>query len=87
MKYDQHNPYTGKVPFYETITKQTFVEQSAYLHPKKNLAVSSNSLRPKHFKTPLSYTTLRSMNPRPNITSYPVCIEDGGGNGGKSGFG
>ena len=28
-----------------------------------------------------------SMNPRPNITSYPVCIEDSGGNGGKSGFG
>ena len=32
-------------------------------------------------------TALRSMNPRPNITSYPVCIEDGGRNGGKSGFG
>ena len=27
------------------------------------------------------------MNPRPNITSYPVCIEEGGGNVGKSGFG
>ena len=32
-------------------------------------------------------TTLRSMNPPPNITSFPVCKEDGGGNGGKSGFG
>ena len=30
---------------------------------------------------------LRSMNPRPNIPSYPVCIEDRGGNGGKLGFG
>ena len=29
----------------------------------------------------------RSMNLRPNITSYPVYIEDGGGNGGESGFG
>ena len=28
-----------------------------------------------------------SMNPGPNITSYHVCMEDGGGNGGKSGFG
>ena len=26
------------------------------------------------------------MNHRPNITSYYVCIEDGGRNGGKSGF-
>ena len=24
-----------------------------------------------------------SMNPQPNITSYHVCMEDGGGNGGK----
>ena len=29
----------------------------------------------------------RSVNLWPNITSYPVCIEDGGGNGGKLGFG
>ena len=26
------------------------------------------------------------QNPRPNITRYQVCMEDGGGNGGKSGF-
>ena len=25
------------------------------------------------------------MNPRPDIASYPVCIEDSGGNGGKLG--
>ena len=29
---------------------------------------------------------LRPMNPQPNISTYPVCIEDGGGKGGKSGF-
>ena len=42
-------------------------------------------LKKKHnfFNSPLSQ---RSMNPRPNINSYYVCIEDGGGNGGKSGF-
>ena len=33
-----------------------------------------------------SAMTQRSMNHRPNITSYQVCMEDGGGNGGKSGF-
>ena len=27
--------------------------------------------------------SLRSMNPRPNITRYPVCIGHGGGNGGN----
>ena len=28
-----------------------------------------------------------SMNPRPNTTGYHVCMEDGGGNSGKFGFG
>ena len=28
-----------------------------------------------------------SMNPRPNITIYHVCMEDGSGNSGKLGFG
>ena len=27
--------------------------------------------------------SLLSMNPQPNITSYHVCMEDGGENGGK----
>ena len=31
-------------------------------------------------------STQRFIHPRPNITSYQVCMEDGGGNGGKSGF-
>ena len=39
------------------------------------------------FWEPCSGWSQLSMNPRPNITSYPVCMEDGGGNGGKSGFG
>ena len=31
--------------------------------------------------------SMLSSNPRPNITSYHVCMEAGDGNGGKLGFG
>ena len=52
------------------------------------LGTSYSSLGTSHCTLGTSiYIPLQSMNPRPNMISYPVCIEDGGGNGGKSGFG
>ena len=36
-----------------------------------------------HPKLSSQHPSQLSMNPRPNITSYHVCMEDGGGNGGK----
>ena len=73
-----------------------FLEYWPYKVSKFGSHLFSYALQPaKHTSTSFMCAILeeclvmhpqRSMNLRPNITSYPVCIEEGGGNDRKLGF-
>ena len=65
LNCDRHSHFSKKVHFYKKITTQPFFGQSAPLHPKQKLffflAVSCESWRPQHFRTPWSYTMTKEF--------------------------